>query len=149
MSAASSCKNEHPAKGGVAIINNNMFNLSSEIKKVKHKIKPFENDLIIVIIIILVTFTAFGLYRLAELRGNKTPITIEKKTETGESGILNAEKLPASPASGFVASKNGTKYYYPWCSGVSRIKEENKVWFSSSDEAKKAGYSPASNCKGL
>ncbi len=121
-----------------------MFNLSSEVKKVKHKIKSFENDLIIVIIIILVTFTSFGLYRLAELRGNKTPITIrlEKKTEIGESGIVDAEKP-------FVASKNGTKYYYPWCSGVSRIKEENKVWFSSADEAKKAGFQPAANCKGL
>ncbi len=119
-----------------------MFNLSSEVKKVKTRIKPFENDLIIVIIIILVTFTAFGLYRLAELRGNKAPITIERKTAIGEGGFLNTEKL-------FVASKNGTKYYYPWCSGVSRIKEENKVWFSSSDEAKKAGLEPAANCKGL
>ena len=130
-----------PTWVGVAI-NYNMFNLADKIKQVKHKIKPFENDLIIVIIIILVTFTSFGLYKLAELRGNKTLITIEKKTEIGEGGILNTEKL-------FVASKNGTKYYYPWCSGVSRIKEENKVWFSSSDEAKKAGFEPAANCKGL
>ncbi len=119
-----------------------MSNLADKIKQVKNKIKPFENDLIVVIIIILVTFTVFGLYKLAELRENKTPITIEKKTAIGEGNILNAEKL-------FVASKNGTKYYYPWCSGVSRIKEENKVWFSTADEAKKAGFQPAANCKGL
>lgn len=128
--------------GRVAIINNNMFNLSSEVKKVKTRIKPFENDLIIVVIIILVTLTSFGLYKLAELRENKTPITIERKTAIGENGILNTEKL-------FVASKNGAKYYYPWCSGVSRIKEENKVWFSTKEEAETAGYAPAANCKGL
>jgi len=122
-----------------------MFNLANKIKQVKDKIKPIENDLIIVIIIILVTFTVFGLYKLAELRGNKTPITIEKKIAAGEKSVLNAENTEKL----FVASKNGTKYYYPWCSGVSRIKEENKVWFSSADEAKKAGFAPAANCKGL
>ncbi len=119
-----------------------MFKLADKIKRVKAKIKPFENDLTIVIIIILVTFTVFGLYKLAELRGNKAHISIENKTKTEENAISNAEKL-------FVASKNGTKYYYPWCSGVSKIKEENKVWFSSADEAKKAGFEPAANCKGL
>jgi len=49
----------------------------------------------------------------------------------------------------FVASKNGTKYHYPWCPGAQSIKEENKIWFSTKEEAEKAGYQPASNCKGL
>ncbi len=50
---------------------------------------------------------------------------------------------------GYVASKTGTKYHLPWCSGARRIKEENKVWFATKEEAEAAGYTPAANCKGL
>ncbi len=49
----------------------------------------------------------------------------------------------------YVASKSGSKYYLPSCSGVKRIKEENKVWFASIEDAKAAGLTPASNCPGL
>jgi len=49
----------------------------------------------------------------------------------------------------FVASKNGKFYYYPWCPGVERIKEENKIYFNSKQEAEKAGYKPAKNCFNL
>lgn len=49
----------------------------------------------------------------------------------------------------YVGSKNGDKYHLPWCSGALRIKEENKVWFASKEEAERAGYTPASNCKGI
>jgi len=50
---------------------------------------------------------------------------------------------------GYVASKNGTKYHLPWCSGALRIKEENKVWFQTKEEAQAQGYAPAANCKGI
>lgn len=49
----------------------------------------------------------------------------------------------------FVASKNGEVYHYPWCSGAQQIKEENKIYFNSKEEAEKAGYRPARNCPGL
>jgi hypothetical protein len=29
------------------------------------------------------------------------------------------------------------------------MKEENKIWFASKEEAKKKGYHPAGNCPGL
>lgn len=49
----------------------------------------------------------------------------------------------------YVGSKNGTKYHLPWCSGAQRIKEENKIWFTSKEEAEQKGYTPAANCKGI
>jgi hypothetical protein len=49
----------------------------------------------------------------------------------------------------YVGSKNGSKYHFPWCVGAKQIKEENKIFFATKDEAEKAGYAPASNCKGL
>ena len=50
---------------------------------------------------------------------------------------------------GYVASKSGTKYHLPWCGSAKQIKEENKIWFVTKEEAEKAGYTPASNCKGI
>lgn len=49
----------------------------------------------------------------------------------------------------YVASRNGTKYHLPWCTGAKQIKEGNKVWFASKEDAEKAGYTPAANCKGI
>jgi len=47
----------------------------------------------------------------------------------------------------YVASKNGTKYYTPGCAGASRIKDENKVFFKTAQEAEAAGYGIAAGCK--
>ncbi|MBU0750470.1 hypothetical protein KKH15_03050 [Patescibacteria group bacterium] len=49
----------------------------------------------------------------------------------------------------YVASKNGTRYYLPWCGGAKQINEENKVWFTTKEDAERAGYTPAKNCKGI
>ncbi len=46
-----------------------------------------------------------------------------------------------------IASKNGVRYYYENCSGIKRIKVENRVYFSSEKEAENAGYTIANNCK--
>ncbi len=45
----------------------------------------------------------------------------------------------------FVASKNSKIYHRPDCKYVNSIKEENKIWFQSAEEAEKAGYT-AHNC---
>lgn len=62
--------------------------------------------------------------------------------EIGES----SEKKTTTPKEGsmFVASKNGTKYYIEGKGYSSRIKEENKVFFNTKEEAEKAGYEPGS-----
>lgn len=43
----------------------------------------------------------------------------------------------------YVASANGTKYYHPDCAEVRRIKEENRIWFDSAEEAQASGYEPS------
>lgn len=48
-----------------------------------------------------------------------------------------------------IGSKSGKKYYFPWCGTVKRIKPENQVKFASIEEARKAGFTPGGNCKGL
>jgi hypothetical protein len=68
--------------------------------------------------------------------------------------VAAGNATPASNVTGgvqgsYVASKSGTRYYLPACSGASRIKEENKVWFATVGEAQAAGYTAAANCPGL
>lgn len=118
--------------------------------------KTNEKDLIVIMVIIAVALISFGLGRLSKIRDNKHSITIENTGATAGQikPVLSPEIAQNEPAipnqeGMLVGSKNGTKYHYPWCSGALRIKEENKVWFSSVEEARKAGYTPASNCKGL
>lgn len=63
--------------------------------------------------------------------------------------VSTKSESTGAPEGGYVASKSGTKYHLPWCSGAKRIKEENKVYFKTKEEAESAGYTPASNCKGI
>jgi hypothetical protein len=65
--------------------------------------------------------------------------------------VATEEPLPATPDGGgqYVASKSGKSYHLPWCAGAKQIKEENKIYFNSKEEAEAAGYAPAKNCKGI
>ena len=120
--------------------------LYSEEKGLKIK-----DDLYIVIMIILVGTASFGLGKISALEKTKTPISILKTKENMLSATFASDTSTSeSQVDGEVlASRSGTKYYYPWCTGVSKIKEENKIWFDSIEEARAKGLTPASNCAGL
>lgn len=66
---------------------------------------------------------------------------ISKKIENTSSYESNTVK------SEVFASKTGKKYYFSGCSGLKRIKEENKISFESPELAEKAGLTLAANCK--
>jgi len=85
------------------------------------------------IIVVLVGLSAFGLGRLSAA-GESSP-------------LVQSNEAPYS--ANFVASKSGASYYLPSCSGVAKIKEENRVWFATVAEAQAAGYTAAINCPGL
>lgn len=44
----------------------------------------------------------------------------------------------------YMASKNGSKYYLTTCK--STIKEANKVYFKTKEDAEKAGFTPSATC---
>ena len=125
---------------------------------VSYKTKTaFRADFFTAIVIILVAFAGFGLGRLSALEGKKTPVLIERNFAPSllSGNNVSDEKLTVTKtvqnlsSKSFVAAKSGTRYYFPWCGGVSRIKEETKIWFASEEEARKAGFTPAANCAGL
>jgi len=111
-------------------------------------------------ILVLVAVISFCLGRLSSIEEKREPV----KVISGNISALNSASvllnntgsLPVASsttsvnsAGQVVASKNGNKYHYPWCPGAKQISEKNKITFNSIEEAKSAGYSAASNCKGL
>ena len=115
-------------------------------------------DLFPAVLIVVVGVVSFGLGRLdrpaadvAVPFGSMRPTVPLPKlpvVESMEQGDESGQKA-VTAAGSYVASKNSNKYHLPWCSGAARITEENKIWFSSKEEAEAAGYTPAGNCKGI
>lgn len=114
-------------------------------------------DFFIILVIILSSLASFGLGRLSKIEESKMPITIENPASNSASvimagspvGELSLPEAKIQTGGGYVASKNGTKYYLPWCGGAQKISQKNKITFVSKEEAEKAGYQPATNCKGI
>lgn len=72
----------------------------------------------------------------------------ENKTEMNNNSLTQTKNnVPVGMK--YVASKSGKVFHLPWCPGAKKIKEENKIWFSSIEEAISAGYRPAGNCDGI
>ena len=107
------------------------------------------------ILIVLVALSSFGLGRISEghieINAPKNAIQFTQKASVVEATTSqSANSLPASSKTGsIVASKSGTKYHLLTCPGAKQIKEENKIFFKTAKDAENAGYSKASNCKGL
>lgn len=114
-------------------------------------IKNNDKELYLASVVVLVAVIGFGLGRLSKIREEKTPITIKDRGLIAVSASsVDINKTVENKADKiFVASRNGKKYYYAWCESANVIKEQNRIWFSTQEEAERAGYEPAANCKGL
>ena len=105
-------------------------------------------DWMVVGVIFLTASLAFGLGRLSVLYEGESDFKIEY-AGTQEGAAITAIPAVTPESGGYVASKSGTKYHLPWCAGAQAIKESNKIYFATKEEAEKAGYAPAANCKGI
>ena len=89
------------------------------------------------------------------IKGETGGVTSSKIQQTATVGVNASQSKvttvvsPINPGGQVVASKNGGKYHYPWCSGAKQISPQNLITFNSIEEARAAGYTPAANCKGL
>ncbi len=128
------------------------------INDLKEKIKYFlasdgARDVYISLVIILVAISAFGLGRLSKANldgpgivvqypdGNQSPYGAFSETAAAPDDVSDVF------AKDIFASKNGTRYYFSSCTGAGKIKEENKVWFSTEAQAQAAGFTKSSTCK--
>jgi hypothetical protein len=99
-------------------------------------------DLLVVACIMLLVLLGGGLY---QLEGETTEAKVAFTTFEAPAGSL------ASPERGgageVYASKSGTRYYTPGCSGLKRIKPENLISYPNAAAAIAAGLSKAVACK--
>lgn len=137
--------------------------ITEHFKNVKNWCQDNKSDLFTAAVIFLSVLASFGLGRLSLIWPQKTPIqfkntppaqTVQAEETTGGGGESTAKnQIQAANILNFqgkfVASKSGMSYHYPWCPGAQKIKEENKVWFQTKEEAENRGYKPAGNCQGL
>ncbi len=121
------------------------------------KIKQQERPLVWLGFLLLTNLLAFGLGRLTILVGESEPITVDYQPQVMASQVAQVApattqekpKVSLGKVTQLVASKSGTKYHLPNCPGAKQIKESNKIFFASVEEAIRAGYTPAANCPGL
>lgn len=130
-------------------------------------VRGVPKDALVVGVVILSSTAAFGLGMLAdrELKGQGSDGFWIEDASASTTKALPAAAIEATPPPRiplvpvgttiaptegmYVASKSGTKYYLPSCSGAKRIKEANRIWFATKEEAEAAGLTPAVNCPGL
>ena len=99
------------------------------------------DDIFLVIAVFLIALASFGIGRLSILYEADEPLRVFYPEEQETSAAVETGE--------YVASISGTKYHLPWCSGAQNIKEGNKIWFNTKEEAELSGYEPAANCPGL
>src|SRR3989338_4061043 len=116
-------------------------------------LQKIPRDVLIVAILFFSSSASFGLGFLAGRDiGQGSGFSIAEIPLTASpQGCPSAATVPAAiPAGGqVVASKSGSKYHLPWCSGAQAIKEENKVWFGGCEASGAAGFGAAGNFQGL
>jgi len=116
-----------------------------------------KKNLFLIFLIVSAVLLSFQLGRIS--KSASQPIKIEKAEirEIFNQGISDSKISAQEPAGDrgvekidfrVVASKKSTsgKYHFLWCPGAKQIKEENKLFFNSEEEAIAAGYSLAGNC---
>lgn len=86
--------------------------------------------------------TAYILGGIEGQFGDSQKYIIEKK----EGEFLEYQEKNKQNTGLIVASKTGKKYYFSWCSGVSRIKEENRRYFETEKEAEGEGLTLSKTC---
>lgn len=69
--------------------------------------------------------------------------TNDPSPEPKVAGEVTVAAAAPQAAKLFVASVNSNLFHHKDCPSANQIKEENKTWFTSREEAEKAGYSPS------
>jgi len=125
----------------------------------RKKLLNLADKFILPAVVVLVALGAFGLGRLSALEDGQGKLIIHPPGDVSAAALPVPWEDTAAAASGtvaaadvahnFLASKNGTKYYLPSCSGAKKIAVQNQVWFATAAAAVAAGFEPAANCAGL
>ncbi|MDQ3245121.1 MAG: hypothetical protein M3P22_02150 [bacterium] len=133
------------------------------MKKIKSFVSSDQGkDVLLIMIVILVGLASFGLGRLSK-ETTSTGIKIQNtdypdlkiEARAGDASVVgvssNTQKSvsesPSLKSGNFLASKRGKKYYPISCSAGKSIKQENRIYFETREDAEHKGYSISGSCK--
>jgi hypothetical protein len=131
-----------------------LFKSLKSINNYMEKIKQFieselGKDILVVFIVILVGLGSFELGRLSKT-SNSSGLKIEYLGESQNQGEIQAgnviQAFNNNSENNFFASSKGSKYYSLGCSGGKTIKQENRIYFATGEEAEQAGYALSTSC---
>lgn len=129
--------------------------------KIKEFLVRYEAKIVLVLLLVLVAVISFEVGSLKGAAFSQKPLIIEKQANVANatSGALSqaqnstqeAKIDPTSPSAlsqdcSYLGSKNSNKYHLPTCRYAKGIKAENRICFSSQDEARSKGYVADKNC---
>ncbi|PIP27977.1 MAG: hypothetical protein COX29_03700 [Candidatus Moranbacteria bacterium CG23_combo_of_CG06-09_8_20_14_all_35_22] len=127
--------------------------------KVKDFWQKYEYKIVLAVGFVLVAVVSFEGGILKGQKLSQNPVIIEKSIEnavpienninSAVQGVSQSQNLPTEVKNkdcALVGSKNSNKYHLPTCRYAKSIKPENRVCFSSEDDAKSKGYLPDKNC---
>ncbi len=123
--------------------------ITETVQRIKQLLVARKSDFLLIIVVTLSGVISFGLGRLSVSVPQKNAIILEESASfnsTTTSSLRNGQSVLADQGN-YLASKNGTKYYPKGCSAGQRIKEDNRIWFITSAEAEKAGFTTTTLCK--
>ena len=90
---------------------------------------------------LLILFSIYGVVSFSTSKTQSQPMLQNKPV-----GCDKERTAWATCGPPFAASKKSDKYHCGECPNVKKTKPENLIWFSTSQEACNAGYSPCSVC---
>jgi hypothetical protein len=122
------------------------------MEKIKQFIESEKGkDILIVIIVIFVGLGSFELGRLSIESPSSLKIISNQGSQQNTdqtANVISATGSTNATSSGktFFASSKGSKYYSISCAAGKTIKQENRVYFATGEEAQAAGYTLSSAC---
>lgn len=132
------------------------------MEKIKQFIESEKGkDILTVLIVIFVGIGSFFLGRLSKVQNSgikveypadyQTQANLSQiNTNSGQnttSGQQSTTTANAGQVGNYFASSRGHKYYSLGCSAGKTIKQENRIYFVTSTDAEKAGYTLSSSCQ--
>jgi hypothetical protein len=124
-----------------------LTDISGKIKRIPD-ISPRIFAMLALLLTLLGVFFAYSIFEREYAR--KGSLSITQNSLGAEPVALLAKEASSTVTEGkYVASRSGSFYYLPTCSGAKRIKDKNKVWFVSHEDAEARGLKPSTNCPGL
>lgn len=131
------------------------------VEKIKSLYDNLKVSLFYFLLVLTVGVISFYLGRLSTQKNSESPnltkqvaqnsnnlkaqsFIKEADTETNKTTFKNTVNKTTWK---YIASKNGKIYYPKDCKGSQRIKESNRVFFETKEEAEYKGYKQTASCK--